>query len=51
MGVVSFLIFLHEASINTSLDLALEFLQPVPVEQDSDDASLASFQIQVSVSG
>ena len=45
MGVVPLLIFFNEASINTFLD------RPVPVERDRDDASLASFQIQVSVSG
>ena len=50
-GVVPLLIFFNKASINTFLDLALIFLQPVPVERDRDNASLASFQIQVSVSG
>ena len=48
MGVVPLLIFFNEAGINTFLDLALDFLQPVPVERDRDDASLASFQLLVS---
>ena len=46
MGVVPLLIFLHEASINTFLHLALDFLQPVSVEQDGDDASLRLFKFR-----
>ena len=51
VGVVPLLIFLHETSINTFLDLAHRFLQPVPEERGRDDVSLVSlkfrFQFQV----
>ena len=51
MGIVPMFVLFNEASINAFLDLALDFFNLFPVERDRDDASLASFQILVSISG
>ena len=50
MGIVPLLIFFNEASINTFLDLALDFFN-LFLWNGIGTTSLASFQIQVSVSG
>ena len=51
MGIVPVFILFNEASINAFLHLTLDFFNLFLWQRDRDDASLASFQILVSISG